>query len=166
MPENPDDHENLGRRIAGLRAKQGWTQQQLAERLAISRVAVSHLESGLTVPGERTVALLASVFKLEPHDLVAGTTYPAGKAERLPVVVARYTEAELQLELLDNDLRWLESASPAVVEQCIEAWQARLSYLADVCHDSHERVLIADARRRVRDRRVRQRPPADPTDAG
>jgi transcriptional regulator with XRE-family HTH domain len=38
-------HENLGRRIADLRAKLGWTQQELAERVGISRVAVSHLES-------------------------------------------------------------------------------------------------------------------------
>ena len=38
-------------------------------------------------PGERTVALLAGVFKVEPHELVADTNYPAAKAERLPVVV-------------------------------------------------------------------------------
>ncbi|MHB1854920.1 MAG: helix-turn-helix transcriptional regulator, partial [Acidimicrobiales bacterium] len=79
--------ENLGRRIARLRTGSGWTQADLASRLAISRVSVSHLEAGLTVPGERTVALLAGLFKLEPHELVAGTNYPPAKAERLPVVV-------------------------------------------------------------------------------
>ena len=93
--------ENLGRRIADRRAKLGWTQQELADRLGISRVAVSHLEAGMTDPGERTVALLAGVFKVEPHELVGGTSYPPAKAERLPVVVARYTEVELQLALLD-----------------------------------------------------------------
>ena len=46
--------ENLGRRIARLRGSLGWTQQDLAARLAISRVAVSHLEAGLSVPSERT----------------------------------------------------------------------------------------------------------------
>ena len=40
--------ESLGRRIAAHRAKLGLTQQELADRLAISRVAVSHLESGLS----------------------------------------------------------------------------------------------------------------------
>jgi transcriptional regulator with XRE-family HTH domain len=54
--------ENLGRRIADLRAKLGYTQQELAERLAVSRTAVSHLEAGMTVPGERTVVLLAGLF--------------------------------------------------------------------------------------------------------
>src|SRR4051812_49532296 len=78
------EQEVLGRRIADLRAKLGWTQQELAERLAISRVAVSHLEAGLTDPGERTVALLAGVFKVEPHELVAGPTKPLPQSERLP----------------------------------------------------------------------------------
>src|SRR5262245_30668168 len=85
-------HESLGRRIAAHRAKLGLTQQELADRLAISRVAVSHLESGLSDPGERTVTLLAGLFKVEPHELVAGTSYPSAKADRLPVVATRYTE--------------------------------------------------------------------------
>jgi transcriptional regulator with XRE-family HTH domain len=157
MSKHTDDRENLGRRIAAHRSKLGWTQQQLAERLAISRVAVSHLESGMTVPGERTVALLASVFKVEPHDLVAGTTYPAGKAERLPPVVARHTEVELQLELLANDIGWLEHLPAFQAEQLLERWQARLSYLADVTLDPHEQKSVSDARRRLRDLIGKQR---------
>src|SRR5687767_12855279 len=100
--------ENLGRRVARLRAELGWTQQELAERLAVSRAAVSHLEAAMSTPSERTVALLAGVFKLEPRELVAGTSYPEAKAERLPTVAARYTEVELQLRLVENDLAWLE----------------------------------------------------------
>src|SRR3989442_15255865 len=87
----PDDSEGLGRRIAAHRAKLGLTQQELADRLAVSRTAVSHLEAGMTVPGERTIVLLAGLFKVEPHELVADTNYPAAKAERLPAVAARYT---------------------------------------------------------------------------
>ena len=136
-------HENLGRRIADLRAKLGWTQQELAERVGISRVAVSHLEAGMSDPGERTVALLAGVFKLEPHELVAGTTYPVAKADRLPLVAARYTEVELQLALLEQDL-----ARP---EPPLAEWDARLSALADTAHDLREKAMIADARRRLRD---------------
>src|SRR3954462_7329033 len=100
--------ESLGRRIAELRAKLGVTQQELAERLAVSRTAVSHLESGMSVPGERTVVLLAGLFKVEPRELVAGTNYPMGKSERLPAVAARHTEVEHLVALLDNDFAWLE----------------------------------------------------------
>src|SRR5919107_6039204 len=103
--------EDLGARIKRLRNELGWTQQELAERLAVSRVAISHLESGVTVPGERTVTLLAGVFKLQPVELVADTDYPIAKAERLPVTAARYTEVEMQLALraaTPDDPAWPE----------------------------------------------------------
>src|SRR5437879_4908965 len=96
--------EPLADRIAKLRTELGWTQAELADRVGISRVALSHIEAGISKPGERTVALLAGVFKFEPHELVAATDYPAAKAERLPLVAARYTEAEHQLALLDAQL--------------------------------------------------------------
>jgi transcriptional regulator with XRE-family HTH domain len=142
--------ENLGRRIAERRAKLGWTQQELAERVGISRVAVSHLEAGMSDPGERTVTLLAGVFKVEPHELVTGTTYPRAKADRLPLVAARHTEVELQLALLDNDLAWLERHDDRAV---LDAWDVRLLALLDTVHDPGERHLVDEARRRVRARR-------------
>ena len=102
--------EKLGRRVAALRADRGWTQQQLADRLAVSRVAVSHLESGLTDPGERTVALLAGIFRVEPHDLVSGTSYPAAKAERLRQVLRdQYNPDRLPAQVVrpkDGKLFW------------------------------------------------------------
>jgi transcriptional regulator with XRE-family HTH domain len=99
--------ETIGKRIARLRQESGWTQQALAARLAISRVAVSHIEMDLTIPGERTITLLAGLFKISPHDLVDGTTYPHAKAERLPEVACCYTALELDLLLMENDLTWL-----------------------------------------------------------
>ena len=145
--------EPLGRRIAALRSKLGWTQQELADRLAISRVAVSHLESGVSSPGERTVALLAGVFKVEPHELVVDTSYPLAKAERLPVVVARHTEVEHQLDLLANDLTWLERLDdPSQAHLIVEAWDVRLADLARSALDPAERAAVQDARRRLRGR--------------
>ena len=145
--------EKLGRRIAERRAKRGWTQQQLADRLAISRVAVSHLESGLSDPGERTVALLAGLFRIEPHELVAVTGYPAAKAERLPLVVARHTEVEHQLGLLERDLAWLERVDASHRPPVEREWELRLAALAAEAHDLEEKALIAEARRRLREGR-------------
>src|SRR5947209_12975940 len=126
--------ESLGRRMADYRAKLGWTQQELADRIGISRVALSHLEAGMTDPGERTVTLLAGVFKVEPHELVADTSYPRAKAGRLPLVAARYTEVELHLALLDQDL--------AHDELDVGGWRARL--LALDPHDARERAAVDD----------------------
>lgn len=133
---------SLGRRIAARRNALGWTQQELAERLGASRAAVSHLEAGLTVPSERTVALLAGMFKCEAWELVAGTDYPDGKAERLPTVVCRYTEVEMQLRLLEAD----EAAGR------LAGWDQRLALLAKETADRREREAVLDARARLRRR--------------
>ena len=139
--------ESLGRKIASLRNDRGWTQQRLAERIALSRVAVSHLEVGMSVPGERTIVLLAGVFGIEPHQLVEGTSYPAAKAERLPLVTARYTEVELQLALLDNDVAWSERTG---VTEVLDEWSHRLALLDKIALDPDERSAVAAARARVR----------------
>jgi transcriptional regulator with XRE-family HTH domain len=130
---------SLGSRISTYRKALGWTQQELADRLGASRAAVSHLEAGLSTPSERTVALLSGMFKCEPHDLVAGTGYPDAKAERLPTVVCRYTEVELQLRLLEVD----EAAGRT------DGWDERLRLLAKETYDRREREAIAHARRRL-----------------
>ena len=158
---NAANGEALGRRIADLRAKSGWTQQELADRIGISRVAVSHLEAGMTDPGERTVTLLAGVFKVEPHELVAGTRYPAAKAERLPVVASRYTEVEHQLALLDLDLAWLERPAGRDEAAVLDQWDVRLRALLDATHDLRERAAVAEARRRLSER-ASGRGPASP----
>jgi transcriptional regulator with XRE-family HTH domain len=143
--------DTLGQRIAWLRCQLGWTQQELADRIAISRVAVSHLESAISDPSERTVVLLAGVFHLEPFELVAGTSYPEPKAERLPLVAARYTEIEHQVAMLRRDLSWLAQlgTSPAfdeLAERTRDEWRRRLADLASGTLDQHERRLLTDAR--------------------
>ncbi len=143
-------NEPIGQRIARLRSELGWTQQELAERLAISRVAVSHIELGLSMPGERTITLLAGLFKREPLQLVAGTDYPPARAERLPFVACRYTEVELQLALLARDQEWiaqLGSVAAARAAVILDEWRIRLERLVQETLDRRELALIAAARR-------------------
>jgi transcriptional regulator with XRE-family HTH domain len=145
--------ETIGKRIARLRQGSGWTQQALAARLAISRVAVSHLEMDLTIPGERTITLLAGLFKLTPHELVDGTSYPHAKAERLPQVTCTYTPLELDLALLENDLAWLARLKCPEAERLAheshQHWAARLDKWAAQTIDDHEKDLLAAARQRL-----------------
>ena len=162
-PGRPPGAGSLGQRIATLRVDRGWTQQQLAERLGISRVAVSHLETDLNTPSERTVTLLAGLFHMEPHDLVGGTSYPVAKADRLPEVVTRWTEAEHQLALLARDLWWLDGADGAtapasrpVVDRVLAEWEPLLAKLAAGVRDPAESELVARARAEVSLRRRHQ----------
>ena len=129
------------------------TQNELADRLAVSRTAVSHLEAGMTVPGERTVVLLAGLFKVEPRELVADTSYPQAKAERLPAVAARYTEIELLVALLDNDLAWLERGASREARRVLDEWEVRLRAIDEHLLDLREREMLRGARRAISGRR-------------
>jgi transcriptional regulator with XRE-family HTH domain len=147
---------SLGQRIGLLRAERGWTQADLAARLGLSRVAISHFEMGLAVPSERTVVLLAGLFKRGPHELVAGTDYPVGKSDRLPLVACRYTEIELQVQLLRRDLDWLRriAAGPTwrtLAAATLAAWAAELARLSDEVMDPTERALLREARQALAD---------------
>jgi len=133
-------HESLGDRIAKYRTELGWTQAELAERVGISRVALSHIESGISIAGERTVALLAGVFKAEPHELVADTDYPPAKADRLPLVVARFTEVEHQLALLDARLAAISDTRER--DRVVGAARNDLRALMQRTHDPRERAQL------------------------
>jgi transcriptional regulator with XRE-family HTH domain len=151
IAHSSDAPEPLGQRIARLRARRGWTQQDLAERLAASRVAVSHFEMGLAAPSERTVVLLAGLFGQEPHELVAGTNYPAAKVERLPPVACRYTELDLQLALLRRDLEWVAQVGPgALAQDALAIWRARIAELGRDVYDTYGRGLIERAAEQIR----------------
>ena len=152
-PGRPPGPGSLGQRISVLRAERSWTQQQLADRLGISRVAVSHLETDLNTPSERTVTILAGLFGMEPHDLVAGVSYPVAKSDRLPVVVTRWTEVEHQLALFERDLWWLDGANGSVpaapvslVDDVLGEWSVVLAKLADSVREPTEVRAVAAAR--------------------
>lgn len=146
--------EPTGKRIARLRAERGWTQQSLSQRLAISRVAISHMEMDLTIPSERTITLLAGVFKITPHELVEGTTYPLAKAEKLPLTACSYTSLELDLALLENDLSWLERLNRAAdwlgyANLVKERWQESLERWSEGSLDAVEREMLQQAQQRL-----------------
>jgi transcriptional regulator with XRE-family HTH domain len=150
----PTAPEPTGKRIARMRAERGWTQQALSQRLAISRVAISHMEMDLTIPSERTITLLAGMFKITPHELVEGTTYPLAKAEKLPLIACSYTSLELDLALLENDLSWLERLEStegwmSYANLVRQRWQESLARWSEDSLDAVERELLQQAQQRL-----------------
>jgi len=135
----------LGTEIAKHRAHLGWTQQDLADRIGISRTALSHIEANMRAPGERTVTLLAATFKVEPVDLVAGSDYPMSKAERLPVVAAMYTEVEHLLARLEGEAVALERHGVIPSAEWRTEWAATLRGRLEISHDRRERSLLKAA---------------------
>jgi len=151
MPQNIP--QSIGKRIQQVRQQHNFTQQQVADRIAISRVAVSHIESDLSIPSERTVTLLAGLFKISPYELVAGTTYPVAKIERLPLTTACYTSLEVDLLLLDSDLSWFAKLTdPGDLAQARDwlwkKWVRKFEAWGETYLDSIEIALLAAGRER------------------
>lgn len=146
--------ETIGRRIAFLRQERGWTQQYLADRIAISRVAVSHIEMDLSVPSERTITLLAGLYKLTPYELVEGTTYPPAKIERLPSEACSFTRLELEMEILENDIQWLQRINHYQILEKLgielwENWYPKLDNWINLSIDSEEREYLKLTKQRL-----------------
>ena len=78
-------------------------------------------------------------------ELIAETSYPAAKAERLPPTACRYTEVELQLALLRRDMEWVTRLGGSIQQQVIEDWRTKLTALLDLTYDEGERELLAGA---------------------
>ena len=53
---------SIGERILEMRSKRGLTQQEMADRLFVTRQAVSRWENGETAPGIDTLRLIAEAF--------------------------------------------------------------------------------------------------------
>jgi len=146
--------EPIGKRIGRLRVERGWTQQALSQRLAVSRVAISHMEMDLTIPSERTITLLAGIFKMNPHDLVEGTTYPQAKAEKLPLITCSYTSIERDLAVLENDLSWLNRLENTTgwvqyADQVKERWQWAFAEWINSDLEPQEREQVQQAQQRL-----------------
>ena len=56
--------------IAALRQKHGFSQQNLADQVFVTRQAVSRWESGETIPGPDTLKLLSRLFNVSINTLL------------------------------------------------------------------------------------------------
>ncbi len=87
-----------GKRISQLRDKRGWTQEQLAASLGISRAALSHYEKNRREPDTETLTKIADLFKVTIDYLVGRTELPGGTVD---MDVRQFLD---ELELSDAEL--------------------------------------------------------------
>ncbi|QAY68141.1 helix-turn-helix domain-containing protein [Paenibacillus protaetiae] len=67
---------NIGNRIAKLREDRGWTQEQTAGKLGISRASLSHYEKNRREPDTETMAKFADLYQVTIDYLVGRTNNP------------------------------------------------------------------------------------------
>ena len=61
---------SLGDKIAELRRQRGWSQENLAERLGVTRQSVSKWESGASDPSTTNLIALAKLYGLTAEELL------------------------------------------------------------------------------------------------
>ena len=80
--------KDISKRIQQLRQQSGMTQEELANRLHVTRQAVSNWENRKTRPDIDTLEALARVFDLDVVQLIYGDGSPQSwKSRWLPTAV-------------------------------------------------------------------------------
>ena len=66
------DQQKIGRFIAEMRKKQGYTQKEIAEQLGISDKAVSKWETGRSMPDNSIMLPLCELLNINVNELLSG----------------------------------------------------------------------------------------------
>ena len=69
MESELDMGEKIKNRVKGLRGELGWTQQQLAEAVGVSRQSINSIERNRYVPSLALALKFAKVFALPAEDI-------------------------------------------------------------------------------------------------
>lgn len=97
----------LAEKILRLRKKMGWSQEELAEKMNVSRQAVSKWEGAQTVPDLEKILLLSSLFSVTTDYLLKDEIKDeefTDESDSIPIKRISMTEANAFLE-------WRKSAS-------------------------------------------------------
>ncbi|MGM9639097.1 MAG: helix-turn-helix domain-containing protein, partial [Butyricicoccaceae bacterium] len=91
----------LSQKILQLRKKQGWSQEELAEKLGVSRQSVSKWEGAVSLPEIDKIMELAAVFGVTTdyllRDDLETAEYAAGSDRRYPVLSIEEADAFLDV---------------------------------------------------------------------
>ena len=71
-----NNHE-IGQQLLTLRNSKHWTQEQLADKLKVSRQAVSKWETGVTVPDLPILLLLSELYDMTINELISKPDMPS-----------------------------------------------------------------------------------------
>ena len=109
-------------RIKHAREEKGWSQQQLADKVGVSRVAVTKWESGQTANLKlANLIRLCELFKIEPTELITGKQREPFKLKSADNANDIYAFGE-QLEKIIELIRPLEPYQQEALYQPIKEY--------------------------------------------
>ena len=90
------NQDNIGKFILELRNEKGWTQEELANRIPITRQAVSRWEQGKSIPDSSTLVILSEIFDVSINELLSG--------RRIPKKEIIKESEKIALEIIDKNI--------------------------------------------------------------
>lgn len=90
-----------------LRLDRGMTQEQVAERVGLTRQAVSSYESGRTLPGVDILERLAAVYEVELSDIIYNRSKSLRLYHALKITVTVMAAVTLAAQLISSVLMWM-----------------------------------------------------------
>jgi len=107
---------NIGDKICKLRQKNGWSQDELAEKLSVSRQSISKWESGKALPDSNKIILLSELFSVTADFLLKDSEelvpdFVSGAAETVKTVATVEPAEETDKNAISDD-KPVTEASP------------------------------------------------------
>ena len=90
------NQDNIGKFILELRTSKGWTQEDLANMIPITRQAVSRWEQGKSIPDSSTLVILSEIFGVSINELLSG--------KRIPKKEIIKESEKIALEIIDKNI--------------------------------------------------------------
>ena len=122
--ENEGNISSLGERLATLRKKYGYSQQEIADRLAVTRQTISNWECGQGAPALDKAAELAVIFEVSLDELagLAGERKEPGSDLH---ILKKLEGRRCQLEFAE------ENAMDAVMDGLLDNANVRILEVGD-----------------------------------
>lgn len=96
----------LSEQISLLRTRNGWTQQQLADELQVSKQSISYWETGRKAPKMKKIEEMARLFNVSVSYILDGET--KGKYNSTAETIAAHLDGELTEEELKKVLEYVD----------------------------------------------------------
>ena len=97
--KNEETISTLGTRIAELRKKKGYTQEEFSDMLGVSAQAVSKWENDLSCPDIMLIPQIASIFGITTDELLTGKTPKKEASEETQQIKAPADVSKLKLRV-------------------------------------------------------------------
>ena len=117
-------------RIALVRKNAGLSQQEMAERLGLSRNFISLMENGNRIPSDRTISDMCRIFDIQEDWLRYGLE---------PMQAAKSREEEIA-ELVGNALQGSSEFKKAVIKMICSRSDKELEVLHEALLDVYEKI--------------------------